>query len=224
MGESFGVVSGGDEELAGDVVPTPKCVRSRGAAWRVRVSSSVSSSWIALLSASHRRARCLSARRVASWGSAFWVTRNRAQRGTRFVVDKPRSSPRSGSAAVTTRSRIWSAAWVRALSALERATRSTRIDSTIPFRALSREGSKCAPPAGTADKTSTGNRQAPMRSRPSGPAGAAFDARETGRRIPCQAHRRSHPASRRSPERRTHPHEPHDRSRGPWHGCHTRLS
>jgi hypothetical protein len=50
----------------------------------------------------------------------------------------PRSSARSSSGAVEIRLRSWLRARTRSLRALERATRSTRMDSTLPFRVLAR--------------------------------------------------------------------------------------
>ncbi len=62
--------------------------------------------------------------------------RKAAARFTSWCPLRSRSSARSSSGAVDTRLRIWFMAWLRALRAEDRATRSTRMASTLPFLVL----------------------------------------------------------------------------------------
>lgn len=95
-----------------------------------------------------RRARRRSAVLVACSGSAmFPAGRSRAQVSIRAAVVRTRSCSRSSAGAVTSRALTWLVVWLRALTALLRATRSVRIASIRPSRAL---GAPVAAPASAA--------------------------------------------------------------------------
>src|ERR1700722_11141875 len=120
--------------------PAPRAPRRAGAAWAQSAVMAVSWAVISVVRAWWRRARARSAWRAAVSGPVAGAGRNRAQAATLAGVPRAASWARSGSGAVMMRSRIWQAAWGRALTAEGRATRSTRSASAGPAPALGTAG------------------------------------------------------------------------------------
>ena len=99
------------------------------------------------MSESQRRARLARASLAAPRGVDVLLLRIRAALVIRSRSFRPMSLARSSSGAVSITEWTWLAACVRAFIALRRATRSSRIDSTVPVAAF---GVPTASPASTA--------------------------------------------------------------------------
>src|SRR6266487_3543296 len=110
----------------------PACVRSSPGAASSRAISAVSTWW--------RRAALAIAALTPAAGPARSRRRNRAVTSTCRPRGSPASCWRTCSGAVTIRSRSWLPAWVRALTAPARATRSARTGLHQPVAALRHAG------------------------------------------------------------------------------------
>ena len=142
----LGVVAGGDQERAGRVgadaegpISCGEAAAVSSASWPSRLVISASSVW-------QRRARCLSASLLAASGLPRTPGRSWAVLLTSRVVESALSWSRSSGGAVTSSERRALIAWVRALIAVPRATRNTRIIST-------RSSPAFGEPAASADRT-----------------------------------------------------------------------
>jgi hypothetical protein len=143
-----GVVPRREQQRTGGVRAGAEDAEQRGLALVVSRRSSLSSSRTSALRAWCLRARDRSAIFVAPTGSLGTPGRRQAQVRTSLGPGSPRRSARSSSGAVTTRACRALMACVRARFAVDRATRSARIISTVASLAL---GVPDASPESTAE-------------------------------------------------------------------------
>src|SRR6266496_1561519 len=144
--EPFGVVAGGDQERAGGVGADAERLDEprRGSSGELsQLSVEAGDLGFECLVAAGEVSECALA---GGQRAVERPERSRAALPTSLLVERARSSSRSSGSAVTSSERSALIAWVRALIAVWRATRSTRIISTRSSPALGE-------PAASTDKT-----------------------------------------------------------------------
>jgi len=132
--QPLGVVPERGQELAGDFgADAGQCDQARSGRGHQRAEFDVS---FADLLAEVLVATGKTAQRGLGGGLGVGNVAGRAQVAISTVVVRERSCSRSSAGAVTSSALSWLVVWLRALTALPRATRSARIASTRPSRPL----------------------------------------------------------------------------------------